>query len=175
MKVTKSQPIIAARNEGYKCASTEETAKLDRFIELTPPRTIVPCNYAARYILSSAVQSRDTNLVGYLLARGAQADDGRAFYHSEPSPLLVAVGIRSLEMAEILLQAGARVDTQTPNGTQESAIFRAYYRAARAAVKSLMEGGANLDLRDCGRKTVYQRSFMWKKPEISKLLTNQEA
>ncbi len=99
-----------------------------------------------------AVERSDVAGVASALARGASADAGTGDSHG--TALTRAAAIGSLEIVTLLVDAGAKIDTQ--NYTGRTALHESIWHLKQPVARYLLEKGAETNTRDRPGKTPLQ-------------------
>jgi hypothetical protein len=132
-----------------------------RLLELSEAATEAECVAAEAEAVQWASGQPDTALVdacgryinkGDLRAAGRLLAGGRAGLldkeaRGKPAPLCLAAGLGHLEMVRLLLDAGASIDRQTNDWSEQTALWAAANSGQLYVLKLLLDRGANRDLR----------------------------
>lgn len=102
--------------------------------------------------LQAAVVANDLESVKTLLAEGADVDEKEAA--SGSSPLITAALFGNVQIAEVLINAGANIDAKNNDGS--TALHTAAFLCHPAVVKLLLENGADKSLRNNGGSTALE-------------------
>ena len=144
-------PAAAQYSEGFKFLQAVDKKDGDKIIDLlAKSSTLINARdiTTGRTALHIVIERRDENWLGYLLAKGADANlaDKKGV-----TPLLLACRIGMLSAVPALVKAGARIDEA--NSTGETPLISAVQTRNVTLMTTLLKAGADPDKGDNSGRT----------------------
>lgn len=150
---------------GLYLALREPALKVAQVLVSWPRTEVDRRNAADETPLMMAALKGHTALVRQLLARGADVN--------KPgwAPLHYAATGGHVEIIRLLLDQHAFIDAESPNGT--TPLMMAAHYGTEAAVRALIEAGADLSLRNQLGLTAQDFAFRASRPQVAELIAAQ--
>ena len=169
LTVSASEFVIEANN----AIDNNDLNELKRLLSIDS--TVINKKYRGDTAIMKASRRCDgSNVVAFLLEKGANINDTEIRDTIDQTPIIVAAQGGCKDIVEMLLQAGANIEHRNDQG--ENALISAAQEGHKEIVKMLLDAGANINQENADGETALDLAIRLKqKKELLDLLLEHGA